>query len=147
MGDSSLSLWSEDSLLSIASKGSILSIGSVGSAGSIGSIGSVGSAFSVGSFASAGSVLSSLSVSSLLSHDGVGTVMGEPAGDRAGLIAAGALLGAAALILVARANRSWRPTFGHCDAPTRRRRARRLLLRVRNFQKPKFSVLPTALPG
>ena len=77
MGESTLSLWSEDSALSIASRGSLLSIGSVGSVLSVGSVGSAASAFSVGSAASLGSALSAASIGSLMSGGGAGAVLGE----------------------------------------------------------------------
>ena len=90
MGESPLSLWSEDSVLSIASKGSALSIGSVGSFASIGSVGSGASAFSVASVASFGSTMSAASAFSVMSAGQVEAVMGEPDA-RAAAISAGAL--------------------------------------------------------
>ena len=112
MGDSSLSLWSEDSFLSIASSGSALSIGSVGSVLSIGSVGSAASALSIGSAASFGSAMSAGSFGSLLSSGSRGALLGVRAAPQAYWLGAGALAAAAAaLVWTARRDRC-RPADG-----------------------------------
>lgn len=97
-GPSPWSLWSEGSFACIASTNSAFSIGSLNSVGSMLSVGSAGSIASIGSAGSIGSALSAGSIGSVMAAGGFGSLADRPTGAARAI---GAVVGGAAISLVA----------------------------------------------